>query len=135
MIELIGNIQASIGNDRDLLASTVSYKLNLRGPSFAVQTFCSTSLVAVHLACQSLLNYECDIALAGGVAIQLPQVSGYLYEEGGIVSPDGECRTFDANGRGSVMGNGAGVVTLKRLQEAMEDNDYIYAIIRGSADQ
>jgi len=133
VIELIGNIQASIGNDRDSLASTVSYKLNLRGPSFAVQTFCSTSLVAVHLACQSLLNYECDIALAGGVAIQLPQVSGYLYEEGSIVSPDGECRTFDANGRGSVMGNGAGVVTLKRLQEAIEDNDYIYAIIRGSA--
>ena len=133
VMELIGNIQASIGNDRDSLASTVSYKLNLRGPSFAVQTFCSTSLVAVHLACQSLLNYECDMALAGGVAIQLPQVSGYLYEEGGIVSPDGECRTFDARGQGSVMGNGAGVVVLKRLEEAIEDGDYIYAVIRGSA--
>src|SRR5579885_2469998 len=133
VMELIGTIQASIGNDRDSLASTASYKLNLRGPSFAVQTFCSTSLVAVHLACQSLLNYECDMALAGGVAIQLPQVSGYLYEEGGIVSPDGECRTFDARGQGSVMGNGAGVVVLKRLAEAIEDGDYIYAIIRGSA--
>ncbi|HJT56094.1 MAG TPA: type I polyketide synthase, partial [Ktedonobacteraceae bacterium] len=133
VMDLIGNIQASIGNDRDSLASTVSYKLNLRGPSFAVQTFCSTSLVAVHLACQSLLNYECDMALAGGVAIQLPQVSGYLYEEGGIVSPDGECRTFDARGQGSVMGNGAGVVVLKRLEEAIEDGDYIYAVIRGSA--
>src|SRR5579885_2479769 len=133
VMELIGTIQASIGNDRDSLASTASYKLNLRGPSFAVQTFCSTSLLAVHLACQSLLNYECDMALAGGVAIQLPQVSGYLYEEGGIVSPDGECRTFDARGQGSVMGNGAGVVVLKRLAEAIEDGDYIYAIIRGSA--
>jgi acyl transferase domain-containing protein len=133
VINRVGRLQASIGNDRDSLASTVSYKLNLKGPSFAVQTFCSTSLVAVHLACQSLLNYECDIALAGGVAIALPQVSGYLYEEGGILSPDGECRTFDARGRGSVMGNGLGVVTLKRFQEAVDDGDYIYAVVLGSA--
>jgi len=133
VINRVGRLQASIGNDRDSLASTVSYKLNLKGPSFAVQTFCSTSLVAVHLACQSLLNYECDIALAGGVAIALPQVSGYLYEEGGILSPDGECRTFDARGQGSVMGNGLGVVTLKRFQEAVDDGDYIYAVVHGSA--
>ncbi len=133
VINHVSRLQVSIGNDRDSLASTVSYKLNLRGPSLAVQTFCSTSLVAVHLACQSLLNYECDIALAGGVAITLPQLSGYLYEEGGILSPDGECRTFDARGRGSVMGNGLGVVTLKRYQEAIEDGDYIYAVVLGSA--
>ncbi len=133
VVNMAGRLQIDLGNDRDSLASAVSYKLNLRGPSIAVQTFCSTSLVAVHLACQSLFTYECDIALAGGVAIALPQISGYLYEEGGILSPDGECRTFDARGQGSVMGNGVGVVALKRLQEAMEDGDHIYAVIRGSA--
>ncbi|GCE15768.1 type I polyketide synthase [Tengunoibacter tsumagoiensis] len=133
VMELAGKLQIAVGNERDSLASTVSYKLNLKGPSIAVQTFCSTSLVAVHLASQSLLNYECDIALAGGVAITVPQESGYLYENGGIVSPDGECRTFDAQAQGSVMGNGIGVVALKRFEEAVEDGDHIYAIIRGSA--
>ena len=132
-MEEVGQLQTSIGNDRDSIASTVSYKLNLKGPSFAVQTFCSTSLVAVHLSCQSLLNYECDIALAGGVAISVPQISGYFYEEGGIVSPDGECRTFDTQAQGSVMGNGIGVVVLKRFQEALQDGDQIYAVVRGSA--
>lgn len=130
---LIDPLQVSIGNDRDALASTVSYKLNLKGPSISVQTFCSTSLVAVHLACQSLLHYECDMALAGGVAIQVPHTGGYVYKEGGIVSPDGECRTFDAQAQGSVMGNGVGVVTLKRLSDALEDGDHIYALLRGSA--
>ncbi|HET8840846.1 MAG TPA: type I polyketide synthase, partial [Ktedonobacteraceae bacterium] len=133
VVNMAGRLQIDLGNERDSLASAVSYKLNLRGPSLAVQTFCSTSLVAVHLACQSLSTYECDIALAGGVAIALPQINGYLYEEGGILSPDGECRAFDARGRGSVMGNGVGVVVLKRLQEAIEDRDHIYAVIRGSA--
>ncbi|HVB60817.1 MAG TPA: SDR family oxidoreductase, partial [Ktedonobacteraceae bacterium] len=133
MLELLGQLQIDVGNDRDSLASMVSYKLNLRGPSIAVQTFCSTSLVAVHLACQSLINYECDIALAGGVAIILPQENGYLYEEGGILSPDGQCRTFDARGQGSVMGNGLGIVALKRYVEAVHDGDHIYAVIRGSA--
>src|SRR6185312_1829676 len=104
-----------------------------KGPSLTVQTFCSTSLVAVHLACQSLLNYECDLALAGGVAISVPHLTGYVYKEGGIVSPDGECRTFDASAQGSVLGNGVGVVTLKRLAEAVEEGDHIYAVIRGSA--
>ena len=127
-----GMVQISVANERDSLASAVSYKLNLRGPSMGIQTFCSTSLVAVHVACQSLLNYECDLALAGGVALFMPQVSGYFYEEGGIVSPDGECRTFDANGRGSVMGNGAAVVVLKRLEEAIADGDQIYATILAS---
>src|SRR5579885_1076513 len=133
VMEMAGKLQLSVGNERDALASSVSYKLNLKGPSIAVQTFCSTSLVAVHLGCQSLLNYECDIALAGGVAITIPQVTGYQYEDGGIVSPDGECRTFDANAQGSVMSNGLGVVALKRLEEALEDGDHIYAVIRGSA--
>ncbi len=129
----IDKLQVAIGNERDSLASTVSYKLNLKGPSIAVQTFCSTSAVAIHLACQSLLNFECDMALAGGVAITIPQVSGYLYEEGGIVSPDGACRTFDAHAQGSVMGNGVGVVALKTLNQALADRDQIYAVIRGSA--
>src|SRR5437660_998591 len=132
-LESVGLVQASVGNERDALTSTVSYKLNLKGPCVAVQTFCSTSLVAVHMACQSLLNYECDMAFAGGVAITVPHVGGYVYEEGGIVSPDGECRTFDARAQGSVMGNGAGVVLLKRLREALDDGDHIYAVIRGSA--
>src|SRR6266480_1526225 len=133
IMDWVDPFQASVVNDKDSLASTVSYKLNLKGPSLSVQTFCSTSLVAVHLACQSLLNYECDLALAGGVAIAVPHVRGYLYQEGGIVSPDGECRTFDEKAQGSVLGNGVGVVTLKRLAEALEEGDHIYSIIRGSA--
>ncbi len=133
IVELMGPLQTSLGNDKDSLATRVSYKLNLRGPGIAVQTYCSTSLVAVHLACQSLLNYECDMVLAGGVALSVPQKCGYLYQEGGILSPDGECRTFDAGARGSVMGNGAGAVVLKRFTEALDDGDQIYAVIRGSA--
>ena len=128
-----GYLQIATGNDHDSLASTVSYKLNLRGPSIAVQTACSTSLVAVHLACQSLLVYESDMVVAGGVAIACPQGTGYLYQEGDILSPDGRCRTFDAGAQGSVMGSGVGVVVLKRLEDALDDGDHIYAIIRGSA--
>ncbi|GCE29299.1 hypothetical protein KDA_47830 [Dictyobacter alpinus] len=131
--DIVGNLQISISNDCDALASMVSYKLNLKGPGVAVQTFCSTSLVATHMACQSLLTYDCDIALAGGAVLKLPQPSGYLYEEGGIFSPDGQCRTFDGQSQGSVIGNGVGVVAIKRLKEAIEDGDHIYAIIRGSA--
>ncbi|HEY1349391.1 MAG TPA: SDR family oxidoreductase [Ktedonobacteraceae bacterium] len=133
LLEAVGKLQISIGNDCDALASMVSYKLNLKGPGVSVQTFCSTSLVAVHLACQSLLTYDCDLALAGGAALSLPQPAGYLYEEGGILSPDGRCRTFDGSSQGSVIGNGVGVVALKRLKEAIEDGDHIYAVIRGSA--
>ncbi|GCE31288.1 polyketide synthase [Dictyobacter alpinus] len=133
LADIADPLLSAIGNERDSLASMVSYKMNLKGPSFSVHTFCSTSLVAVHLACQSLLNYESDLALAGGVAIHVPHLAGYTYKEGGIVSPDGECRTFDASARGSVVGNGIGVVTLKRLSEAIEDRDHIYAVIRGSA--
>jgi acyl transferase domain-containing protein/acyl carrier protein len=130
---LVGPLQVSAGNDADALALMTAYKLNLRGPSISVQTFCSTSLVAVHLACQSLLACECDIALAGGSVIKLPQVAGYTYQEGSILSPDGECRALDASANGTVFGNGVAVVALKRLEEAVEDGDHIYAVVRGSA--
>ncbi|RKG71007.1 acyltransferase domain-containing protein [Corallococcus exercitus] len=125
--------QLSLGNEKDYLASRVAYKLNLRGPALSVQTACSTSLVAIHLACQSLLNGECDMALAGGVGLSLPQKSGYLFQPEGIQSPDGHCRAFDANAAGTVGGNGLGVVVLKRLQDAQEDGDRILAVVKGSA--
>ena len=125
--------QVMIGNDKDFLSTRVSYKLNLTGPSVNVQTACSTSLVAVHLACQSLINGECNMALVGGVSIRVPQKAGYLYQEGMIMSPDGHCRAFDANAKGTVGGNGVGIVVLKGLEEAIADGDNIIAIIRGSA--
>ncbi|HJP92759.1 MAG TPA: SDR family NAD(P)-dependent oxidoreductase [Pyrinomonadaceae bacterium] len=124
---------AFIYNKNDHLTGRVAYKLNLRGPSVTVQTACSTSLVAVNMACQSLLNYEVDMALAGGVTIMASQKIGYMYTEGGINSPDGHCRAFDARAKGAVSGNGAGVVILKRLKDALADGDNIWAIIRGSA--
>lgn len=123
----------SAGVERDSLSSLVSYKLGLSGPSLTVQTYCSTSLVAVHLACQSLLTYECDMALAGGAALPLPQPAGYRYEEGGILSPDGRVRSLDAGANGTVMGSGVAVVALKRLSEAIEDGDVVHAVIIGSA--
>jgi len=126
-------LQILTGNDKDHIAMRVSYKLNLKGPSVCVQSACSSSLVAVHMACRSLMTYECDIALAGGVSIGVPFKSGYLYQEGGIASPDGHCRAFDARANGTVAGHGAGVVVLKRLFEAIEDGDAIQAVIRGSA--
>ncbi|MEM9220045.1 MAG: beta-ketoacyl synthase N-terminal-like domain-containing protein [Cyanobacteria bacterium P01_F01_bin.150] len=122
-----------IGNDKDHLPTRVCYKLNLRGPSVSIQTACSTSLVAVHLACQSLLNGESDIVLAGGATIMLPQNAGYIYQEGGIFPPDGHCRTFDAQSVGPVSGNGLGIVVLKRLDDALDDCDCIHAVIKGSA--
>ncbi|MGC1196080.1 MAG: type I polyketide synthase, partial [Geitlerinemataceae cyanobacterium] len=121
------------GNGSDHLPMRVSYKLGLTGPSVNVQTTCSTSLVAVHLACQSLYFGECDVALAGGVSIFVPHRLGYLYREGMILSPDGHCRAFDADARGTVFGNGAGVVVLKLLSKAVADGDSIYAVIKGSA--
>ncbi|MBV9110008.1 MAG: type I polyketide synthase, partial [Gemmatimonadetes bacterium] len=129
----VGMTRISMGNDKDHLSAGISYRLNLRGPSIAVQTACSTSLVAVHFACQSLVNGECDMALAGGVSIGVPLRGGYLYTPDGILSPDGHCRAFDADARGSVGGNGAGMVLLKRLDDAIEDGDTIHAVIRGSA--
>lgn len=122
-----------IGNDKDYLATHVSYKLNLHGPSLSIQTACSTSLVAIHTACQSLLNGECDIAIAGGVAISVPQQTGYFYQEGAYFSPDGSCRSFSADARGTVFGSGAGVVVLKRLEDALRDGDCIDAVVKGSA--
>jgi acyl transferase domain-containing protein/acyl carrier protein len=132
-LESVGALQALILNDRDFVATRLSYKLNLRGPSVVVQTACSTSLMAVHMACQSLLAGEADLALAGGVSISLPIKEGYLYQDGSISSPDGHCRSFDAGAGGSVAGIGAGLVALKRLADAIEDGDAIHAVILGSA--
>jgi acyl transferase domain-containing protein/acyl carrier protein len=132
-IGLVAGLQTNIGNDKDYLATRVSYKLNLDGPSVVVQTASSTSLVAVHLACQGLLVGDCDLALAGGVSISIPQKAGYLYQEEGIHSPDGHCRVFDARAQGTVFSNGVGVVVLKRLEDAIADGDYIHAVIKGSA--
>lgn len=123
----------SLGNDRDYLTTRISYKLGLTGPSVSVNTACSTSLVSVHIACQSLLNYQCDMALAGGVSVQVPQKGGYLYREGGINAPDGHCRTFDAKAQGTLFCSGLGLVVLKRLEDALADGDYIYAVVKGSA--
>ncbi|VXC98800.1 type I polyketide synthase [Sphingomonas sp. AX6] len=120
-------------NDKDFLTTRVSYLLNLTGPSINVQTACSTSLVAVHMAAQSLLSGECDMAIAGGASIELPHRQGYIYEQGEILSPDGHCRPFDAQSQGTVFGSGVGVVVLRRLAEAVEAGDHIYAVIRGSA--
>jgi acyl transferase domain-containing protein/acyl carrier protein len=133
IVGLVGDFQVQLGNDKDNLPTSVSYKLNLKGPSIAIQTACSTSLVAVSVACRSLLSYECDMALAGGVRIALPQPAGYFYQEGGIMSPDGHCRAFDAKARGTVGGNGVGIVVLKRLKDALTDGDCIHAIIKGTA--
>jgi len=121
------------GNDKDVLATRVSYQLDLRGPSINVQTACSTSLVAVHLACQSLLNFECDMALAGGVTIEIPHGHGYVYREGEILSRDGHCRSFDASSSGTVFSSGLGIVVLRRLEDALRDHDHIHAVILGSA--
>jgi acyl transferase domain-containing protein/thioesterase domain-containing protein len=126
-------IQSMLGNAADFLPTRVSYKLDLRGPSLNVQTACSTSLSAIVLACQSLMAYQCDLALAGGVSIRVPHTSGYLYQEGGILSPDGHCRAFDARAGGTVPGNGWGLVVLRRLEDALEDGDHIHAILRGWA--
>ena len=122
-----------VGNDKDFLATRLSYKLDLRGPSYTVQTACSTSLVAIHLACQGLINGECDMALAGGVTVKLPQTKGYLYEEGAILSRDGHVRAFDADASGTVLGNGVGVVVLKPLRDALADRDTVHAVIKATA--
>ena len=121
------------GNGADSVATRIAYKLNLKGPAVTVQTACSTSLVAVHMACQSLLAQECDMALAGGVSLNLLQRGGYLYRNGAILSRDGHCRAFDAQASGTVLGSGAGMVVLKRLEDAIRDGDCIHAVIRGTA--
>lgn len=121
------------GNDKDFLSTRISYLLDLKGPSLGIQTACSTSLVAVHVAAQSLLAGECDMALAGASSIELPHRHGYRFAEGEILSPDGHCRAFDENAAGTLFGSGAAMVVLRRLEDALRDRDNIYAIIRGSA--
>jgi acyl transferase domain-containing protein len=125
--------QALIGNDKDYLATRVAYKLNLRGPAVTVQTACSTSLAAVHMACQSLHLGECDMALAGGVSIKIPHTVGYLHQDGMPFAKDGRCRAFDAASSGTVFGSGVGVVLLKRLDDALADGDNVLAVIRASS--
>ena len=121
------------GNDKDFLTTRVSHIFDLDGPSVNVQTACSTSLVATHYACQALLNGECDMALAGGVTIELPHGQGYLFKENEILSPDGACHAFDHRAQGTVFGSGAGIVVLRRLSDALADGDHIWAVIKGSA--
>jgi acyl transferase domain-containing protein len=132
-INSLDPLQINIGNGGDFLTTRVSYKLNLKGPSHLVQSACSTSLAAVHIASQSLLNQECDMALAGGVSINVRNQFGYKYLEGGMASPDGHCRAFDAQAQGTIFGSGVGLVLLKRLDDALQDRDFIYAVIKGSA--
>ncbi|MFA1547952.1 amino acid adenylation domain-containing protein [Actinomadura chokoriensis] len=122
-----------LGNDKDFLSTRVSYHLGLKGPSVSVQTGCSTSLVAAHLACDGLLSHQCDIALAGGVTVVLPDRTGYVHAPNGTASSDGHCRAFDARADGTVFGSGAGVVVLKRMQDALDDGDVVYAVVKGSA--
>ena len=129
----IGSYPLVTGTDKDYLATKLSYRLDLRGPSITVQTACSTSLVAVAQAVHALLGYQCDAALAGGVSITFPQARGHLYQEGAIASADGHCRSFDAEARGTIFGHGCGVVVLKRLADALADGDPIYAVIKGAA--
>lgn len=133
LMDAVGELACIVGNDKDYLATRTSYKLNLRGPSLSVQTACSTSLVAVHIACKSLLAGETDMALAGGVSIRNYDKLGYHHADGGILSADGYCRAFDAKANGIIFGNGVGVVLLKRLDEALADGDTIHAVIKGSA--
>jgi acyl transferase domain-containing protein/acyl carrier protein len=131
VMQSVGLYTATLHNDKDCLTTRVAYKLNLKGPAVTVQTNGSTSMTAIIQACQSLLNYQCDIALAGGAAVTLPQRTGYFHQEGGSSSPDGRCRAFDAEAGGIVSGSGAGVLALKRLEEAIADGDHIEAVIRG----
>ncbi|MGW5747699.1 SDR family NAD(P)-dependent oxidoreductase, partial [Amycolatopsis sp. NPDC003861] len=129
----MGEIAIALGNDKDTLATRVSHTLGLSGPAFSIQSACSTSLVAVCVAASSLANFECDVALAGGVSIGVPHRVGYLYQQGGIAPPDGECRAFDAAGLGAPLGGGVGVVALRRLEDALADGDRVYAVLRGWA--
>ncbi|MEM9038256.1 MAG: SDR family oxidoreductase [Actinomycetota bacterium] len=121
------------GNDKDFLPTFISYKLDLHGPSIGVQTACSTSLVAIHLAAQSLLSFECDLALAGGATIEVPHGVGYTYRDGEILSPDGRCRAYDERSGGTVLTSGAGMLAIRRLTDALQDGDPVLAVIKGTA--
>ncbi|ASA21625.1 non-ribosomal peptide synthetase [Paenibacillus donghaensis] len=131
--ESVSDLQLMIANDKDHMTAQIAYRLNICGPVVAVQTSCSTSLVATHLACESLLSGQCDLALAGGVTLKFPQVPGYVYHQGGLTAADGQIRAFDAEATGTVYSNGLGVVVLKRLEDALRDGDSIQAVIKGSA--
>ena len=133
IFEEVADSQSIISNEKDYMATRIAYKLNLRGPAMVVQTACSSSLVAVSMACQSLLTYQCDMALAGAVFLQTPRARGYLYHEGDIFSPDGFCRAFDKAANGTVLGEGCGLVVLRRLEDAVAGGDHILAVIRGYA--
>lgn len=133
LFDAVDKMHIMIGNAEFSLGTRISYKFNLKGPSYMLQTGCSTSLAAVHLACQALLLDECRMALAGAVAIEIPHHVGYHYQLGGPASPDGHCRPFDAQSQGTVFGSGVGVVALKLLEDALVDGDHIYAVIRGTA--
>ena len=133
LIEMVGSDLVMYGNEKDYLTTRVAYKLGLRGPALNISTACSTSLVAVVQACQSLLTYQCDMALAGGVSVRVPQHSGYYYDDGNIGSSDGHTRTFDALASGTVFSNGVGIVVLKRLEDAVNDGDQIFAVLKGAA--
>ncbi len=132
IIGRVGAFQTMLANEKDFVTTRTSYKLNLTGPSVSVNTACSTSLVAVIQAFQGLISHQCDVALAGGVSITTPQNTGYLYQEGSMLSPDGRCRPFDANAQGTMFNSGAGIVVLKRLTDALEEGDRIYAVIKGT---
>jgi acyl transferase domain-containing protein/acyl-CoA synthetase (AMP-forming)/AMP-acid ligase II/acyl carrier protein/predicted O-methyltransferase YrrM len=132
-IEVMQGFQLVVGGDKDYLPMRVSYKLNLRGPSLNLNTACSTSLVAIHVACQSLLAGECDVAVAGGGSVRVPQLVGFPYTQGLMLSPDGHCRAFDAEAGGTIFGNGMAAVVLKRLDKALADGDHVYAVVKGTA--
>lgn len=131
------NVASQFNNEllinKDFLCSSVAYKLGLKGPCYAINTACSTSLTAVHVACQAILNNECEMAVAGGVSVTFPQKNGYMYEEGMFNSPDGHCCALDRDSKGTLEGNGIGVIVVKKLSAAIDDKDIIYAIIKGSA--
>lgn len=132
-INRVGTFQTMTANEKDYIATRVAFEFNTKGPGLSIHTACSTSLTAVTLACESLLNKECDMALAGGIAITVPINSGHIYNEGGMFSKDGHTRTFDADANGTVFSDGVGVVMLKRYKDAVKDGDEIYAVIRGAA--
>ncbi len=133
LIEQVGDFQVMTGNEKDYIATRVAFEFDLRGPALSIHTACSTSLVAIAQAAKALRDGECDMAIAGGIAITVPLHSGIVYNDGGMYSPDGDTRTFDAEGKGTSFSDGVGVIILKRLDEAVRDHDHIYATIKGSA--
>ncbi len=133
LMDAVGVINAVIANEKDFLTTRLAYKLNLRGPALNIQTACSSSLVSVSVACQNLLTHQCDVSLAGGVSLTFPQIRGYFFQDGSMTSGNGWCRPFDERASGTIFSSGAGVVVLKRLADALSDNDRIYAVIKGHA--